>query len=99
VFMAADPRPAMGDFVAPFRGGSMALARGPFALARVTRAPIVPLVARWRGTKVEYVLGQPIPASSDEASMATALTSWLDRYLTDAPFEISEQTLSLIRGS
>jgi lauroyl/myristoyl acyltransferase len=99
VFMAADPRPVMGDFAAPFRGGTIALARGPFALARVTGAPIVPLVARWRGTKVEYVLGEPIPASPDESAMATALTTWLDRYLTNAPLEISEQTLSLIRGS
>ncbi len=96
VYMAADPEPAgRGSLQAPFRQGSIQLARGPFALSRITGAPIIPLVSRWRRASVEFILGDPVQGCG-EAELAAAVTAWLDRYLTADPMEISWQTLSLM---
>ncbi|HEX7150496.1 MAG TPA: hypothetical protein VF618_03335 [Thermoanaerobaculia bacterium] len=68
----------------PFRGGTLRLARGAFALARITGAPIVPLWARWRGSRIEIIVGEPLSAGSEEA-LAAAAAAWLERQLDGAP--------------
>ena len=73
----------------PMLGRSMAFARGPFALARLGRVAIVPMVTRWRGTAMELIVGDPIAPDRDEPAMAAALAGWLERYLRERPGEIS----------
>jgi lauroyl/myristoyl acyltransferase len=73
----------------PMLGRKLSLARGAFALARIARAPIVPIVARWRGTAIEVEVGDLIEPSSDEAAMATATAAWIDGYLRGRPGEVS----------
>jgi lauroyl/myristoyl acyltransferase len=81
----------------PLLGGTLPLARGAFALARVSGAPIVPLVGRWRGTELEMVVGEPIPAALGEAEMAAATARWLEGYLRANPGEISVFVLERLR--
>jgi lauroyl/myristoyl acyltransferase len=81
---------------APLLGGTARLARGAFALSRITGAPLVPVLARWRGSRAEIVSGDPIPASADESAMAAATARWLERYLLDSPGQISLRTLEIL---
>jgi hypothetical protein len=83
-------------------GRSLALARGPFALARLTGAPLVPLVARWRSEEVEVLLGEALPPpergegpESWESALATSAARWLERYLLASPGELG---LGLLRN-
>ncbi|HEX2835827.1 MAG TPA: hypothetical protein VHW00_22655 [Thermoanaerobaculia bacterium] len=94
VFVPLDPEES-ARLAAPFRGRTLQLARGPFALARITGAPILPMIARWNGWSVELVLGEIIPASSDEAQLAAAAAKWLEDYLDRHPSEISERVIAL----
>jgi lauroyl/myristoyl acyltransferase len=94
VFLPLDPEEST-RIDAPFQGRMLPLARGPFALARITRAPILPMIARWNGARVEVVLGDPIPASDDESATAAAAALWLERYLDEHPLDISERVLAL----
>ena len=73
----------------PMLGRRQRLARGAFALARISRTPIVPLAARWRGTAVEVTIGEPVSPDCGEAEMATATARWIDGYLRERPGEIS----------
>jgi lauroyl/myristoyl acyltransferase len=93
VFMVFDPATA-SRIGAPFFGRSLQLARGPFVLARLSRAPIVPVITRWRGYSVEVITGQPI-LHPDEDVMAAMVAGWLETYYTENPTEISERTLDL----
>lgn len=63
------------------------LAPGAFALARWSGAPIVPVVARWRGNQIRVEAGHEV-ANPQEAA------TWLQDYLLDKP---SELTLGLMR--
>ncbi|HYO79000.1 MAG TPA: hypothetical protein VE010_21230 [Thermoanaerobaculia bacterium] len=93
--MALDPEHA-ARIAAPFFGRTILLARGAFALARVARVPIVPLVARWRGLRLETVCGAPIAAASEQ-EMADAAAKWLEAYLRDQPGQTSARVLELLR--
>lgn len=85
-------------------GRPLALARGPFALARLTGAPLRPLVARWRGGRIEVVMGEPLvpdfPADTEagadawESALAASAVRWLESYLLGAPGELG---LGLLR--
>lgn len=94
VFVPLDPEEST-RIAAPFRGRTLQLARGPFALSRITGAPIQPMIARWTGTKIEFVIGDPLPPSSDESALAAAAASWLERYLEQHPLDISDRVLAL----
>ncbi len=94
VFMPLDPEHAVRIEV-PFHGHTLQLARGPFAMSRITHVPIVPIVARWRNARVEIVIGDAIAPSEDESVTATATAAWLERYLLDSPTEISARVLEL----
>jgi lauroyl/myristoyl acyltransferase len=81
----------------PMLGGAITLARGPFALARMTGAPIVPVAAHWRGSSAEVACGDLIPSNVSEPVTAAATGAWLERHLRRFPGEISSTTLELFR--
>jgi hypothetical protein len=81
----------------PMLGGTASLARAGFALVRITGAPLVPMVARWRGTHVEMAYGEPIEPGLTEEAMAAATAGWLERYLREHPGEINRRTVEIIR--
>ncbi len=95
VAMAIDLPPAR-TLAAPCLGRSLALSRGPFALARLAGCPLVPFVARWRQGRIDTVHGAPLATDSaiDEIALARTAASWLERYLLDTPAEMG---LGLLR--
>jgi len=78
----------------PFLGRSLELARGPFAMARLTGAPLVPLAARWHGGIVDVEVGDELVADGFsspeicERKLATAAAGWLENYLRSDPGEM-----------
>lgn len=105
VAMALDVAPGAG-LRATCLGRPLVLARGPFALARLTGAPIVPLVARWRGGGVEIVvaphpLGPPSAGREperEEVALASSAARWLESYLLASPAEIGLGLLRALLG-
>ena len=95
ILMALDPGEAQRIAV-PFFGRTLQLARGPFAMARVARVPIVPIVAKWDGDAIELIVGDPLPLIQDERSLATAAAQWLERYLRQNPGELSYRVFELL---
>jgi hypothetical protein len=99
VVVALDTVPGPGLRV-PCLGRAIELARGPFAMARLTGAPLLPLVARWRGGEVEVEAGNPLAALPElepearERALAEAAGGWLERYLLGSP---AETGLGLLR--
>jgi hypothetical protein len=99
VVVALDIVPGPG-FRVPCLGRTIELARGPFAMARLTGAPILPLVARWRRGGVEIEVGEALagdPASGPgawESALAASAGRWLERYLLESP---AETGLGLLR--
>lgn len=83
-------------------GRRIVLRRGPFSLARITGAPLVPVVCAWtRQSHIEVRIAAPIerPRSVDltstelEDDMAVRTAGWLDAYLRAEPQEIWLSTL------
>lgn len=66
----------------------IALSAGPFALARLTGAPLRPLAARWVGSALHITAGEAIPPG-DPADMASAVAGFLERLLREYPAELS----------
>lgn len=93
VVLALDAATGPGLAV-PCLGRTLELARGPFALARLAGAPIVPLAARWRHDRVEVRTGQEL-APAGEAEMAASAARWLESYLLESPAELG---LGLLRS-
>lgn len=96
IITALDPNEAQRIAV-PFLGRTLHLARGAFAMARIAQAPIVPLVAKWDGDRIELIVGDPLPLSNDEHTLAASATQWLERYLLESPGELSYRILELMR--
>ncbi len=71
-------------------GRSVPLARGAFALARMTGAPIVPVAPAWRGRRVEFEMGDPI-SSPSEQEMASATARWLEGFVRRHPEELGRR--------
>lgn len=67
-------------------GHRTSITAGTFALARLARAPVMPIAARWRMTRLEVELGEPI-APGPAAAMAQAVGTWLGGYLQAHPRE------------
>lgn len=85
---------------APCLGRNFELARGPFALARLTGARIVPLAARWCRSEVEVAAGEALaPAPASESALAAAAAHWLEIYLLESPCELSLGLLRALLGS
>jgi lauroyl/myristoyl acyltransferase len=89
VFLLADG----GGHDVPFLGGVVKIKRGPFALARMTGAPVVAVLARWDGAVVRITSGPPIAAGDDEAEMARAMARVIERHLLEHPSEIGAHWL------
>jgi lauroyl/myristoyl acyltransferase len=81
---------------APLLGRRIGLARGAFALARMTGAPIIPVAPRWRGTGIGIVAGDPV-APGDDSAMAAALTRWMESFVLESPGEIVPSLVALLR--
>jgi hypothetical protein len=100
VVVAFDVSPAPG-LRAPCLGRTLEVARGPLALARLTGAPVRPLVARWQGNTIRIEVGEPLaaaPASepeNQEIALAIAAARWLEGYLLQRPAELG---LGLLRS-
>lgn len=94
VLMALDPQRATRIPV-PFLGGTLSLARGAFTLAQSTGAPIVPIVARWRGMKIEAIVGEMLDGHN-ERELAQSAGRWLERYVRENPAEMSLRILDLM---
>ena len=94
VIMALDPQDARRIEV-PFLDGTLQLARGAFAMARIARVPIVPIVAKWDGDAIELIVGEPLAVSDDEQQLASAAARWLEQYLRANPGELSYRVLEL----
>ncbi|HKI00544.1 MAG TPA: hypothetical protein VKK31_01055 [Thermoanaerobaculia bacterium] len=81
-------------------GRTLELARGPFALARLAGAPLVPIVARWRQGGVEAEAGEALAVDTTlgpaawEGALAASAGGWLERYLLESPSELG---LGLLR--
>jgi len=95
VLMALDAAPA-ATIATECLNRPFLLARGAFALSRMTAAPIVPLAVRWARKGTEVVVGDPLQGDADnyEQALAAAAARWLDRYLRESPSELG---LGLLR--
>ncbi|HEY1521560.1 MAG TPA: hypothetical protein VGF70_00985, partial [Solirubrobacteraceae bacterium] len=76
VFMMLDGAGPWNTPIAAF-DRTLFVSSGAFRLARITEAPIVPVIAEWRCRRMEIVLGRPI-APADEETMTARLASWLE---------------------
>jgi lauroyl/myristoyl acyltransferase len=110
VVLAAD-LPAGPGLPVSCLGRPLTLARGPFALSRLTGALVVPLVARWRRAGLEVRIGEalapPVPPVPDtamnqsidpaawETALAAAAAQWLESYLRESPADLG---LGLLRA-
>jgi lauroyl/myristoyl acyltransferase len=101
LFTAVDGHAVDGYYAstvdAPMFGGTVSFARGAFALARITGTPIVLLAARWRGSRVEVAVSDPIAPEGGEEAMATGAARWLESYLREFPGEMSLRMLEILR--
>jgi lauroyl/myristoyl acyltransferase len=86
VVTAADGLPS-ATIPVPFLGRTILLSRGLFVMARRTGVPFVPVIAGWRNGRAKIVVGDAIPAMSDEC-MAAAAAQWLEKQLMDFPSDI-----------
>lgn len=102
VIIAADV--VTGEVIeVPFFEKTIRLARGPFALARLTGAPLVPLVLHWGKAGLETTLGEPIAMSGSgaegEESAARRAAVWLEQRLLQFPEELSEHVVMAVPGA
>lgn len=97
VFMAVDPMQSGGMRVR-FFDGTLRLARGAFALTRMTGVPIVPVIARWEGDRIAFTVGKAL-SGSDEVETATAAARWLEAHLRERPEACSDHLIELTAPS
>ncbi len=104
VLMAADARGFSTTRAVPFFGRAVAPVRGPFALARMTGAPIVPIVARYTPDgKVGFVLGDPLQdqesGTEKETALAAAAMAWFESYIRRNPEQLWVGSLRWLRSA
>lgn len=99
VVVAADGTLGSPTEPVPCCGRGVRFRRGPFVLARLASAPIVPLCFRWTEGRIEVDADPPIlppppgaPAEC-ETAMAAEVASWLERRLRARPCELSVKML------
>jgi hypothetical protein len=97
VFVLVDANEAPSTVVTTAFGRGVRLARGAFALARVTGAPVVPVAAYWRGGRAVIVAGDPI-APDDEHRMADTTAAWLERFVRAHPEVIGPRFVNAFWG-
>jgi lauroyl/myristoyl acyltransferase len=79
-------------------GRPLSFARGPFALARLTGAPLLPLVAGWKGGGIEILLGEGLAAEPEESALAASAARWLESYLLASPAQLGLGLLRALLG-
>lgn len=97
VFVLADANVIPSTVETTIFGRRVRLARGAFALGRLSGCPVVPLAARWRGDGIEIAAGDPI-APGPEAEMAAAAARWLERFVRESPGEIGTKFVDSFWG-
>jgi hypothetical protein len=91
-------------------GRQIVLRRGPLALARITGAPVVPMVARWTADgQIAAWAGAPLAdaslagahleGSAREQALAAAAANWLEQHLSAHPADIWPYTLLNLLGA
>jgi hypothetical protein len=80
-------------------GRARSMARGPFALARLTGAPIVPIAARLDDRqRVGVAIGSALAGAGDgdalEASLAAGAATWLEGYVRATPGQLRRCVLA-----
>jgi hypothetical protein len=95
VLLAVDGR-GTRPLAMPLFGREVWVARGAFALSRLTGAPILPVIPRWRGPCVEIMSGEPIQPG-DERAMAAAFLRWLESYVRESPAEVGPSFLAWLQ--
>lgn len=106
VLMAADGTDASTTAEVTCLGRAVRFARGPFTLARMTGADLVPLVPRWDsdgrivadvGKPLLFDRGAGINEITVETAAARAAAVWLESYLLAAPAQLWVDTLQRFR--
>jgi hypothetical protein len=90
-----------------FLGRRILLARGPFVLARLSGAPLIPIVAGWtadRHIRVERGSGLDVgvPPSGGEAfetAAARVTASWMERRVLQSPGELRPHTIRWLQSA
>jgi hypothetical protein len=82
-------------------GRARPMTRGPFALARITGAPVVPLAARLDADRmVRVAVGSPLAGIGEtgdvrafEAALAAGAAAWLEAFLRASPAQLRRCSL------
>jgi lauroyl/myristoyl acyltransferase len=79
-------------------GRRVVFQRGLAVLAQQACVPVLPVVARWRGRRIEVRLHEPLRATSSEQGdgLVRAAARWLDEYLRSAPEELRPDRIRLL---
>jgi hypothetical protein len=83
----------------PCLGRARTMARGPFALARRTGAPLLPVAARMLAAgRIEVALGAPLIGAGErdalETSLAAAAAAWLEAFVGESPGQLRRCVLA-----
>jgi lauroyl/myristoyl acyltransferase len=94
VLLAGDGRQGIGGVEAEVLGRRLFFRQGLATLVRLSGAPVLPIVASWRGSSIDVTVHPPleVPAGSPADQLAErvvgASARWLDSYLRAFPEEI-----------
>jgi lauroyl/myristoyl acyltransferase len=72
-------------------GRRMLFRQGLAALVRLSRAPVLPIVASWRGASIDVTVHPPLDLSAaggTDDAVVQAAARWLDGYLRRHPEEL-----------
>jgi hypothetical protein len=89
----------------PCLGRQIVLRRGPLVIARITGAPVLPVVARWTAEgQIATLVGAPLAGgylegAAREQALAAAAANWLERHLMAHPEDIWPYTLINLLGA
>jgi hypothetical protein len=107
VVIAADG--LAGDRSRPvtFLGRRVLLARGPFVLARLSGAPLIPIVSGWTPegqirVQIGSTLDVGVPPAAGEAfetAAAAATASWIEGRVVESPTDLRPHTLRWLRAA
>ena len=93
VLVTADARDVSATAPVSCFGRARTMARGPFALARLSGAPLVPLAPRLDGDRlVRLAIGPPLIGEGTgqalETSLAAGAAAWLEAFLRHSPEQL-----------
>lgn len=98
IIIAGDGVDTTDTLPTPCLGRAVRMARGPFALARICGAPLVPLLARCDHQGViRITVGEPLDGHGSgrelETALAVAAGRWLETYLLTRPSQLRRCSL------